>query len=411
MEYDIFISYSRKDLEQVKAIKSKIELATGAKCWMDLEGIESGAPRFTKAIIDGIEQSQVFLFMRSAQSQASKYALLELNYANDDVSGNHVVIVNIDDSKMTKEFSFLYKLTDTINWNDLPQREKLFRDIRRWIGKLEEECIRPYINAQANTHQINTILSQSIEIHIDTDTDCNIYRFNEYLGSVKAGEDGIINLIPGNHRLRFVSEQYSEIEYVIKKYNVPTSTFSDIIEVKLKEQVYALEQKIEEERKKTEAEKWSEIGKDYYLGNNGKSQDYAEAVKWYRKAAEQGNTNAQNNLGVCYETGQGVTKNLKEAIRWYMKAAEQGNMNAQNNLGLCYKSGQGVTKDLKEAVKWFCKAAEQGNANAQNNLGVCYENGQGVSQDYVEAIKWYKKAAEQGNRFAILNLKDLHIGE
>ena len=141
MKYDVFISYSRSDLDKVKAIKTEIERATGANCWMDLEDIESGVPRFTKTIIDGIEQCQVFLFMRSEQSQESKYALLELNYASEDAA-RHVVILNIDDSRMTKEFRFLYSLTDTIDWNNQPQREKLFRDIRKWSGKAEEEARR-----------------------------------------------------------------------------------------------------------------------------------------------------------------------------------------------------------------------------------------------------------------------------
>jgi hypothetical protein len=46
----IFISYSRKDLEKVKAIKEEIEKATDTECWMDLEGIESGAQQFTQDI-------------------------------------------------------------------------------------------------------------------------------------------------------------------------------------------------------------------------------------------------------------------------------------------------------------------------------------------------------------------------
>ena len=98
---------------------------------MDLEGIESGAPRFTESIIEGIEQCEVFLFMRTMQSQNSKYALLELNYATEE-SKKHVVIVNIDNSDMTKEFRFLYGLTDTIDWGNEPQREKLIRDIVKW---------------------------------------------------------------------------------------------------------------------------------------------------------------------------------------------------------------------------------------------------------------------------------------
>ena len=74
MAREIFISYSRKDLDIVKAIKKEIERSTGTECWMDLEGIESGEPRFTKAITDGINASKVFLFMRTSTSQDSKFA-------------------------------------------------------------------------------------------------------------------------------------------------------------------------------------------------------------------------------------------------------------------------------------------------------------------------------------------------
>ena len=82
MNRKIFISYSRQDIAIVRNIKEEIEQTTGEKCWMDLDGIESGR-RFTKVIIEAIESCEIFLFMRSAQSQDSKYALLELNYASE----------------------------------------------------------------------------------------------------------------------------------------------------------------------------------------------------------------------------------------------------------------------------------------------------------------------------------------
>lgn len=141
------------------------------------------------------------------------------------------------------------------------------------------------------------------------------------------------------------------------------------------------------------------IGESYY---NGK--DYKEAVKWYRKSAEQGYVFAQYNLGTCYENGQGVTQDYIEAVKWYRKSAEQGCAPAQYNLGLCYYFGQGVIQDYTEAVKWYCKSAEQGNAFAQYNLGVCYFHGQGVTQDYTEAVKWVRKSAEQGYAPAQVNL-------
>ena len=54
--------------------------------------------------------------------------------------------------------------------------------------------------------------------------------------------------------------------------------------------------------------------------------------KEYRKAAEQGDANAQYNLGVCYEKGEGVKKDLSQAVQWYRKAAEQGMPGAQSKL-------------------------------------------------------------------------------
>jgi TPR repeat protein len=143
--------------------------------------------------------------------------------------------------------------------------------------------------------------------------------------------------------------------------------------------------------------------------------------------AEKGNANAQEYLGYCYHTGQGVAKDYVEAVKWHRKAAEQGNAVAQRNLGICYQHGNGVRKDKAEAAKWYRKAAEQGDAYAQYNLGVCYSDGDIVAKhptpvdtimsfpdpiinlglsklgmgsgrkDAAEAVKWFRKAAEQGN--------------
>ena len=123
--------------------------------------------------------------------------------------------------------------------------------------------------------------------------------------------------------------------------------------------------------------------------------DYATALREWRPLAEQGNAKAQNNLGLMYDTGLGVTQNYAEAVKWYSKAAEQGNAKAQNNLGLMYERGLGVTQDDAEAVKWYRKATEQGYAKAQNNLGLMYYNGEGVSQDYVQAHMWFDLAASR----------------
>jgi TPR repeat protein len=141
------------------------------------------------------------------------------------------------------------------------------------------------------------------------------------------------------------------------------------------------------------------LGIMYNFGR-GVSQEYKIAAKWYRKAAEQGDARAQFNLGMMYRKGEGVSKDFKEAVKWCRKAAEQGYAKAQSRLGIFYENGQGVSQDYRKAVKWFRKAAEQGEAYAQFNLGYLYSNGKSVSKDFKEAVKWYRKAAEQGHREA-----------
>ena len=69
---------------------------------------------------------------------------------------------------------------------------------------------------------------------------------------------------------------------------------------------------------------------------------------------------AQTNLGLMYDLGEGVAQDDAEAVKWYRKAAEQDSAEAQNNLGTMYVQGQGVAQDEVEAVKWYRKAAEQG---------------------------------------------------
>ena len=100
------------------------------------------------------------------------------------------------------------------------------------------------------------------------------------------------------------------------------------------------------------------------------AKDQVEAVKWFRKAAEQNLPKAQYNLGVDCYNGEGVAKDQVEAVKWYRKAAEQKYAKAQYNLSVCYGNGTGVTKDYVEAYKWMFLAARQGDEGAKNFMTV-----------------------------------------
>ena len=79
-----------------------------------------------------------------------------------------------------------------------------------------------------------------------------------------------------------------------------------------------------------------------YSGGQDVPEDDAEAVRWYRLAAEQGYANAQYNLGLMYDNGDGVPEDDAEAVRWYRLAADQGNTSAQYNLERLSDGGEGA---------------------------------------------------------------------
>ncbi len=99
-------------------------------------------------------------------------------------------------------------------------------------------------------------------------------------------------------------------------------------------------------------------------------EDYATALKEWRPLAEQGQAEAQYNLGVMYQLGLGVPQDDQEAIRWYRLAAEQGDASAQFKLGLMYAKGQGVAQNYIQAYMWETLAAAQGNENAAKGLEI-----------------------------------------
>ena len=86
-----------------------------------------------------------------------------------------------------------------------------------------------------------------------------------------------------------------------------------------------------------------------------------EHLDTIRAAAALGNRDAQQLLGDMHMQGQGgVPLDYAEAARWYRKAAEQGSVAAQNNMGVFYVWGYGMPQDNVEAYAWFSIAAEQG---------------------------------------------------
>ena len=310
MEYDIFISYSRRDTAIVNQFADKFSKA-GYKYWMDVDGVESG-DEFKRKIVSAIKESKVFLFFSSEASNSSSWTVKEVNVAV--MLKKPIIPIKLDNA--VYDDSLLFDLAG-LDFIECSSDDKVSSGIQKLMRSLKN----------------------------------------------KIG--------PGNNG---GSEDEPDVKEAERKRKAEEAT---TLEAYLKG-VMAYDKK-----------------------------DYAKAVKWYRKAAEQGDAVAQFNLCYCYYNGLGVPQSYSDAVKWCRKAAEQGNAAAQCNLGYCYYKGTGVPQSYSDAVKWYRKAAEQGNAYAQFWLGNCYYNGQGVPESYSEAVKWYRKAAEQGHQKAKAALERL----
>ena len=88
----------------------------------------------------------------------------------------------------------------------------------------------------------------------------------------------------------------------------------------------------------------------------------------FRRAADQGDAHAQNNLGIMYLNGLGVTQDYRQALELFRRVADQGLAGAQFNLGGMYLNGLGVPRDRNRAIEYLVLAARQGHERAQSLL-------------------------------------------
>lgn len=108
---------------------------------------------------------------------------------------------------------------------------------------------------------------------------------------------------------------------------------------------------------------WDAKGDDYYYGR-GHKVDYAQALYWYHKAADDGNKYSMNSIGICYQKGKGVPQNDEQAAFWFKKAADSENPQGAYNLAECFFAGIGVKKDIDSALEYWAEAAKLGHPSA-----------------------------------------------
>jgi TPR repeat protein/Zn-dependent protease with chaperone function len=167
-----------------------------------------------------------------------------------------------------------------------------------------------------------------------------------------------------------------------------------------------------------------------YTKGEAAERNQAQAVHWWRKAAESGHPGAQEKLANAYRTGDGVLLDFKESAHWARKVVESnlastkeaisqisGDSDAMLQLANTNRFGRGTPRDMSKALTLYRRAAATGNAEAAFILGVLYERGEEVEQNLVMAHMWFSIAepasshAQIRKKYLIRKLSRTQIAE
>jgi hypothetical protein len=263
----IFISYKRVDKERVFAIKDGIEQATGEKCWIDLDGIESDA-QFADVIISAINRCEVFLFMYSAShtkivNRKKDWTIREISFA--EKKDKRIVFVNIDNSPLTDWFELNFGTTQQVDATDTEKLAHLHNDLCSWL-KID-------IRKKTETTQSITLEDVATQELLLND------QVRESLPETKVRE--IVKFVLTADG---ISSKYQERFVLDLKYGLATAQNN---------LGFALE-------------------------------DPKKKVKWIEKAADSGSAAAMLNLGKMYAYGEGIEKNMNKALDYFRKASAIG---------------------------------------------------------------------------------------
>ena len=387
MKYDIFISYRRNGGSvYTRPLQLALE-KLGYRVFLDFDELKDGV--FDKRITDAIDEAPIFLIILSAHSldrckNEDDWVRKEIEYALE--KNRHIIPINPN-----KEFDGFPENIPLSVKKGVGQHQFSHIDFEQLFkasfDKLVSERIEPLLS-----HISHLSKKQGALVRVDSDLKCRILVFGKEIGVACCGLTEI-RLQKGKHKISFIGIE-SDAERYDCIVDIRDLEYEEYIEVRLLDKYdsrKAEERRIQAETEKRQVVEWIALGNVSY-----EKGDYKEAVKWFQKAAEIGNAEAQCNLGYCYQEGLGLTIDTTTAVKWYQKAAKREYAKAQRLLGYCFEKGIGIAKDLTEAAKWLRKAAEQGDTIAQNNLGIYYKFGFGVPKDLAVAVKWHRKAAELG---------------
>jgi len=235
------VGFSSKD--HARTIQQALEKKY--RVFLDFDELNDGV--FDQRIMDAISHSSVFLLLltKGALDRCSNeddWVRKEILYASE--CSCHIVPVTIDDpfdgypSDLPKE---IQDIVGAHQFSEL-QTRKLFKPS---MELLIRDRIKPHVRHEDD--------QSGTEIHIETDADCDLYRFKTFVKRLQAGVDNVVYLKPGNYKLDFISTEFSEVKEN-QKYSLSAEIKCDYLEVYLKDKEEA-KRKAEEEARRIAEEK------------------------------------------------------------------------------------------------------------------------------------------------------------
>ncbi len=196
-KYDIFISYARKDIDEVKAILGIIKRhIPNLTYWFDVNGIESG-DEFEEKIISAIDNSSYVLFALSDNSLKSPWTKDEVMYAKN--TNKKIVPILLKNAKLSGWFLFKFGRIDCIDSTNVIQMNKLINNLNAWTS--EESNTDTFTNNNiSDTNKENTLY-----LKIISDTDCHVLIDCEEKCTAKANKLYKVPLKQGEYYVQFIS--------------------------------------------------------------------------------------------------------------------------------------------------------------------------------------------------------------
>lgn len=439
-QYDIFISYSRKNKNIVLPIKEEIERTLGLRCWIDLSDIPCGSENFKRNVIPGIKQTRVaFLFFLSAESQASEYAIKEIGFASKRAN-KRVILIRINDDEMTDEFYFDFQNADIIDWRVPEQKKKLLHDLRVNSSGIS---VTSETNSSANVTPNQTTISMvSYGMNLGDDSqygDIYTLSYPSVSSSYATAWKLVSHSFKRNEGVVFPAQWDGLLDAFWKAWSVKseeamrkaTSLFlkADQHDPELQYRIGAmLSLGWFGESQRSKAKAWYEAaaGKDNYMAMLGIGDCYRTATgglpqnqeisqSWYLKAFEsmkraaiKGDGRAMYHAGRLCRFGYLGEEHPKEGIAWWEKSVQTGNCESQHWLSREYASGEFVVKNMNKAISLCVDSAVGGLVSAMTKMGrYCKEGVPGVMNASLnDALMWYQLADEHGKPHSCKNQID-----